>query len=117
MKQIIRSRILGKFLILSILTAGLIFVISSSNQTQSVLAAPCCSQCEADENICFSEGHGGYPSYWECAEAYQIYDCYSTCINCVGGGGTSCGNSCQYDFQCLGQGTTYCGFCIQNICQ
>lgn len=112
MKQIITPKIFRKLLILSFLIIGLFFVGSSNRQSQTAYAAPCCNECEANEAICFSPGHGGYSSYWECAEAYDIFDCYSNCVQCGGGG--NCGLPCSGSFCESGWG---CGFCIQGTCQ
>lgn len=81
MKQVFTSKLLRKMLILSILTAGLFFVVS--NDVQKVQARPCCSECPGGgdpieaEYACYIQC-GGYNScYYSCRDS--AYACYAIC--------------------------------------
>ncbi len=43
-----------KFILLTLMLVGLSFVAASDFGTTAAGAAPCCSQCEAQENYCWS---------------------------------------------------------------
>jgi hypothetical protein len=111
MKKIFTSKILRKVAILSFLIVGLVFVVSSDN-TQTVQAAPCCSSCpgggdvEEMDMICYNQCGGFNTCFYNCRN--QAMNCYRVCVSCSGGGGF---DECQFDTQCLPG-----SFCVNNHC-
>lgn len=103
MKQIVRSKIFRKMLILSILVNGLVFVTLSNQFTQPVMARPCCQSCEPEYNECMFQASGNPPHEQQCASDRNY--CQRWCITCSYGGGYCDGNyDCGPLEQCSGGG-------------
>lgn len=113
MKHKISLRIVRKFVILLLLIGGAIY-FGYQNNSQSVMARPCCSSCPG----------GGDPGNVEayCENKCSANDdrnclvnciaqadrCYNHCVSCGGGGP----RYCEFDTQCPpGE------FCTSGTCQ
>ena len=60
-----------KFVLLAVMLLGLSFVVFSDFGTTATGAAPCCSQCEAQENECYNLPPG--PQQDQCfQQAWQL---------------------------------------------
>jgi len=85
MKQIIRSRILRKFLTLAFLIIGLAFVTSTNFTTPTAKAGgSCCEDCLPDYNVCLRFCNDPQTTYHgcetDCANAYSY--CLNVCTHC-----------------------------------
>jgi hypothetical protein len=72
MKQLIRSKILRKFLTLACLIIGLVFVASTDFSTRTVKADSCLSDCAGEWAVCNAgcdDPDSWYPG------------CYTVCLN------------------------------------
>lgn len=116
MKTIVNSKLLRRFLILAVLIAGLVFVASSSKNTQPVAALPCCEGCPGGgdpgsvyaecDALCFANPDPFCVS--DCENAANA--CYRRCQYCGGGPpGGSCNSSSDCNF------SQFCG--ANNQCQ
>lgn len=75
-------RIALRLMIMSVLVGCLLLTPSSNKTCQTVLAAPCCEECEENQQMCLQPDHGGYSSYLECANAYRVHQCFMSCQFC-----------------------------------
>ena len=75
-------RLALRLMIMSVLIVCVLLITPSNKTLQTVLAAPCCEECDANEEICLQPDHGGYSSYLECANAYRIHQCRMSCVFC-----------------------------------
>ena len=104
MRQVVKSKILRKFLILVFLCMGLMFVTSSDQISQEVSAAPCCQSCPGFNNpgeemtYCSDQCDGATSGACYDSCIASVHRCYRTCYYCGGGGGF---DECQFDTQCL----------------
>jgi len=84
MKQIIRSKILRKFLTLAFLLAGLVFVASTNFSNQAVRADSCCEDCIPELQLCqefCNDPNTHYPGCSSvCLNAYNY--CRQYCARC-----------------------------------
>lgn len=99
MKTTLTSKILRKALVLAFLIVGLVFVASSGKTSQTVLAAPCCSECQPRYEDCVAgcpEGGAGSSCRNICNNSRN--SCNSNCDMSCGGGST--GSACNTDFDC-----------------
>ena len=71
------SRLLRKFMVLSVLCGCLVFWSSDSGITTTTATA-CCSSCEAAEEACHNAYPYGSPELTECFRRY-VDPCYRTC--------------------------------------
>ena len=75
-------RIALRLTILSVLVVGLLLTISGNEPSQTVHAAQCCEDCLENQQVCMQPDNGGYSSYKECADAYQVHQCLVSCGFC-----------------------------------
>ncbi len=82
------SRILHRMVILAVLVVGLSFVAMVKNAAP-VHAAPCCSECDANEQYCLNLCDWGNPNgdpncpYQHLSDCYQdmlLYSCWAHCV-------------------------------------
>jgi hypothetical protein len=82
MKQVIKSNLLRRVLILSFLLAALVFVMSSGSQPQTAYASQCCSECLPDYNLCMSLCSGNSVCEQNCWN--KLNACNHHCVMCDG---------------------------------
>jgi hypothetical protein len=81
------SRILHRMVILTVLVVGLSFVVMVKNAAP-VHAAPCCSECDANEQYCLNYCNWGtgdpncypYQNLSACYQDFLIYSCWAHCV-------------------------------------
>ena len=105
MKQVVKPTLLRKILILSFVLMALGFLISSGQQPRTVHAAPCCSQCLPDYDLCMANARGSSTQEQICWN--RLDSCNHHCVSC-GGGGT--GPACYWDWDCTSIGYSHCNF-------
>jgi hypothetical protein len=110
MKQVFRSKLLKRVLILAFLITSLVFVASSDRTAQTVYAAPCCDTCDAEFDQCRAEATSQEDRMF-CIE--QNNDCLSWCDMCTGGGG---GAGCQTSNECPYRPGYGWGYCVGGNC-
>lgn len=107
MKQLITPKILSRVLILCVMLGGLIYVTTSS---QTVLAAPCCQECDATHSTCLANCNGNSACIQQCNQ--DNFRCIRHCIMCDSG--PACGEGGSWDAWCQSWGYSTCsgGYCV-----
>ena len=75
-------RIALRLMIMSVFVVCILLSVASDKTPQIVHAARCCEKCLENQQICMQPDHGGYSSYLECANAYQVHQCLVSCTFC-----------------------------------
>ena len=104
MKQLITPKILSRILVLCFMIAGAVYV--TSFDTQQVLAAPCCQECDQYHADCLAGCNGNSACIQSCNQ--QNNNCIRHCIMCDNGPG------CTEDWFCQMWGYSSCsgGYCV-----
>src|SRR3712207_4653359 len=104
MKQVIKPTLLRKILILGLMLMAIGFLVSGGQQPRTVYAAPCCSQCLPDYELCMANAGGNSTQEQNCW--YRLDSCNRHCVTCGGGGGE--GPACWSSLDCEAIGYSYC---------
>ena len=94
MKKMIDYKLMRKFLVLTFLVLGLIFIASNDRYTQSVEAIRCCESCDGDGDSNIAENNCYYDAYFGggCGPGISPPQCYSDCMGEV----NYCYSHCTY---------------------
>lgn len=82
MKDLIKSKMLRKLMILCLLVGGIFAVVSSNNEVSAKAMLFCCEDCQVAADECSAPDHGGYPTTQECLQANGVNYCFRHCTFC-----------------------------------